>query len=103
MSSGRQGSSAHCILTGSRLLPDEAQKYNHTTNADGRNGLIVGRRDSRRVYFLIEPLLGGELFSHLADAGTFTEDRARFYAGSVLLGAWPWPLTNILRKANELL
>mmetsp|Transcript_15058 Transcript_15058/g.29014 ORF Transcript_15058/g.29014 Transcript_15058/m.29014 type:complete len:788 (-) Transcript_15058:272-2635(-) len=43
-------------------------------------------RDQRRVYFLIEPLMGGELFSHLADANTFTEDRARFYAASVLLG-----------------
>eukprot|EP00238_Polyblepharides_amylifera_P006267 CAMPEP_0196579758 /NCGR_PEP_ID=MMETSP1081-20130531/24493_1 /TAXON_ID=36882 /ORGANISM="Pyramimonas amylifera, Strain CCMP720" /LENGTH=934 /DNA_ID=CAMNT_0041899429 /DNA_START=182 /DNA_END=2986 /DNA_ORIENTATION=+ len=48
--------------------------------------LIKTFRDKRRVYFLIEPLLGGELFSHLADANTFTEDRSRFYAACVILG-----------------
>jgi serine/threonine protein kinase len=35
---------------------------------------------------LLEPLLGGELFSHLSDTTTFAESRARFYAASILLG-----------------
>jgi serine/threonine protein kinase len=35
---------------------------------------------------LLEPLLGGELFTHLSDCVTFTEARARFYIASVLLG-----------------
>lgn len=48
--------------------------------------LVKTFRDARRVYFLIEPLLGGELFSHLADVNNFTEDRARFYAACVLMG-----------------
>eukprot|EP00242_Pyramimonas_sp_CCMP2087_P014665 CAMPEP_0198203120 /NCGR_PEP_ID=MMETSP1445-20131203/6372_1 /TAXON_ID=36898 /ORGANISM="Pyramimonas sp., Strain CCMP2087" /LENGTH=907 /DNA_ID=CAMNT_0043874371 /DNA_START=201 /DNA_END=2924 /DNA_ORIENTATION=+ len=48
--------------------------------------LVKTFRDESRVYMLLEPLLGGELFSHLSDTTTFAESRARFYAASILLG-----------------
>lgn len=38
-----------------------------------------------RLYFLLEPSLGGELFSVLREKTLFDEDTARFYAGSVVL------------------
>jgi len=42
-------------------------------------------KDKNRLYFLLEPSLGGELFSVLRARTLFDEDTARFYAGSVVL------------------
>ena len=42
-------------------------------------------KDKDRLYFLLEPSLGGELFSVLRERTLFDEDTARFYAGSVIL------------------
>jgi len=47
--------------------------------------LVKTFRDARKYYMLTEPLLGGELFTHLSDCVTFTEARTRFYISSVLL------------------
>jgi serine/threonine protein kinase len=42
-------------------------------------------RDTKRVYMLMDPLMGGELFVHLGQVENFPEDQARFYAACVLL------------------
>jgi len=42
-------------------------------------------KDKNRLYFLLEPSLGGELFSVLRARTLFDEETARFYAGSVVL------------------
>ena len=42
-------------------------------------------KDSDRLYFLLEPVLGGELFSFLRNQTLFTEETSRFYAANVLL------------------
>jgi len=41
-------------------------------------------QDNDRLYFLLEPSLGGELFSVLREKTFFSENTARFYAGSVV-------------------
>lgn len=43
-------------------------------------------KDKNRLYFLLDPVLGGELFSLLREKTLFDEDTARFYAASVILG-----------------
>jgi len=40
--------------------------------------------DDKYIYFLLELLLGGEIFTHLRKLGSFEESWARFYAASVL-------------------
>lgn len=47
--------------------------------------LYATYKDKDRLYFLLEPSLGGELFSVLRDKTLFDEDTARFYAGHVIL------------------
>lgn len=42
-------------------------------------------KDKDRLYFLLEPVLGGELFTYLRAQTLFVEDTARFYAACVLL------------------
>ena len=42
-------------------------------------------KDKDRLYFLLEPSLGGELFSVLRERTLFDEPTARFYAASVVL------------------
>jgi len=42
-------------------------------------------KDKDRLYFLLEPALGGELFSVLRARTFFDEDTARFYASQVIL------------------
>lgn len=42
-------------------------------------------KDKDRLYFLLEPSLGGELFSVLRENTLFDEGTARFYAGCVVL------------------
>jgi len=42
-------------------------------------------KDNDRLYFLLEPSLGGELFSLLREKTFFDEDTSRFYAGHVVL------------------
>ncbi|MES1913063.1 MAG: hypothetical protein MHM6MM_005293 [Cercozoa sp. M6MM] len=38
-----------------------------------------------KLYFVLDFCAGGELFFHLARAGKFTEERARFYAAEIVL------------------
>ena len=47
--------------------------------------LYTTYKDKNRLYFLLEPSLGGELFSVLRARTFFDEDTARFYAASVVL------------------
>jgi CRP-like cAMP-binding protein len=42
-------------------------------------------KDTDRLYFLLEPSLGGELFSVLRERTLFDEETAKFYAASVIL------------------
>ncbi|CAM9504623.1 unnamed protein product [Chrysoparadoxa australica] len=41
-------------------------------------------QDDHYIYFVLELLIGGELFLHLRQAGRFSETDAKFYAGTVL-------------------
>lgn len=47
--------------------------------------LFATYKDHDRLYFLLEPSLGGELFSVLREKTLFDEDTSRFYAGHVVL------------------
>jgi len=47
--------------------------------------LYATYKDSNQLYFLLEPVLGGELFTILRKCNLFKESPARFYAGSVIL------------------
>mmetsp|Transcript_25928 Transcript_25928/g.19545 ORF Transcript_25928/g.19545 Transcript_25928/m.19545 type:complete len:106 (+) Transcript_25928:230-547(+) len=38
-----------------------------------------------KLYYVMDFLNGGELFTHLRREGKFSEDRARFYAAEILL------------------
>lgn len=42
-------------------------------------------KDKNRLYFLLDPILGGELFSVLREKTLFDEETARFYAAHVVL------------------
>ena len=42
-------------------------------------------QNPKKLYLLLEYCPGGELFFHLQKSGKFDEDRARFYAGQILL------------------
>ena len=49
-------------------------------------GLEYAFQDSQRLYLIMEFVNGGELFFHLKQVrGGFSEDRARFYAGEIVL------------------
>jgi CRP-like cAMP-binding protein len=48
--------------------------------------LFATHKDRNRLFFLLEPSLGGELFSILRERSLFDEEIAKFYAASVLLG-----------------
>ena len=47
--------------------------------------LFATYKNKDRLFFLLEPSLGGELFSVLRERTLFDEDTARFYAASVLI------------------
>lgn len=49
------------------------------------NPSIATLQDSKYVYILSKFPAGGELFSHLASAGFFSEEVTRFYIGSMVL------------------
>jgi CRP-like cAMP-binding protein len=46
--------------------------------------LFVALQDDKYIYFLLELLQGGELFTHLRSKGKLTEQSARFYGASVV-------------------
>ncbi len=46
--------------------------------------LYVALQDDKYIYFLLELLQGGELFTHLRSKGKLAEQSARFYAASVV-------------------
>lgn len=48
--------------------------------------LYTTYKDKDKLYFLLEPVLGGELFSYLRDKTLFDETTAQFYAANVTLG-----------------
>jgi len=41
---------------------------------------------SDQLYLVMDFVNGGEMFTHLAKEGTFSNERARFYAAEVVLG-----------------
>lgn len=41
-------------------------------------------QDDRSVYMLFDYVAGGEMFSHLRNAGRFSQDTAKFYAGQIV-------------------
>ncbi|CAM9582066.1 unnamed protein product, partial [Scytosiphon promiscuus] len=41
-------------------------------------------QDDRYIYFVLEALMGGEIFTHLRRAGMFEEHHTKFYAATVL-------------------
>lgn len=43
------------------------------------------KQDDKRLYIVLEYVVGGELFSHLRKAGKFPNDVAKFYAAEVIL------------------
>jgi CRP-like cAMP-binding protein len=43
-------------------------------------------QDNKRLYFLLEIGLGGEIFTILRECGKFTEKTARFYAAQIIIG-----------------
>jgi len=46
--------------------------------------LFVALQDNTYIYFVLELLLGGELFTHLRNRGKLSEQAARFYAATVV-------------------
>jgi len=46
--------------------------------------LFSALQDDKYIYFVLELLQGGELFTHLRNRGKLSEQTARFYAGSVV-------------------
>lgn len=46
--------------------------------------LYVALQDNAYIYFMLELLQGGELFTHLRNRGKLSEQTARFYASSVV-------------------
>lgn len=46
--------------------------------------LYLALQDNKYIYFLLELLQGGELFTHLRSRGKLSEQTARFYAASVV-------------------
>lgn len=42
-------------------------------------------KDNSNLYMILEFVTGGEMFSHLRQAGKFTESHSRFYAGQIAL------------------
>tara|TARA_B110000091_G_scaffold177087_1_gene192215 strand:+ start:620 stop:1558 length:939 start_codon:yes stop_codon:yes gene_type:complete len=47
--------------------------------------LVRTFRNNHSVYMLMEPVLGGELFTHLRKSGKFKPDKAQFYLAQVAL------------------
>lgn len=48
--------------------------------------LHAAMKDDRYVYFLMDLLIGGELFTHLDSVGALSEGDAKFYAAQVTNG-----------------
>jgi serine/threonine protein kinase len=48
-------------------------------------------QDSRYIYFVLQLLIGGELFTHLERKGALKEKEARFYAAQVSTAPSPPP------------
>jgi tRNA A-37 threonylcarbamoyl transferase component Bud32 len=46
--------------------------------------LYLALQDKQHIYFVLELLQGGELFTHLRNRGKLTEQTARFYAATVV-------------------
>jgi serine/threonine protein kinase len=46
--------------------------------------LFATFQDSKRLFFLLQPCLGGDLFTYLRERTLFDEDQARFYAACVI-------------------
>jgi CRP-like cAMP-binding protein len=46
--------------------------------------LFCALQDNRHIYFVLELLQGGELFTHLRNRGKLSEQTARFYSASVV-------------------
>jgi len=49
-------------------------------------GLYYSFQSENNLYFIMDFINGGEVFHHLSQEGSFSEDRAKFYAAEILLG-----------------
>jgi serine/threonine protein kinase len=47
--------------------------------------LLKTFQDTKRLYMILEYVVGGEVFSHLRKAGKFPSDVAKFYAAEIIL------------------
>ena len=47
--------------------------------------LLGSSQDELCLHFVLEYVVGGEFFTHLRQAGRFTDDTSRFYAGEIVL------------------
>ncbi|EAN99769.1 protein kinase A catalytic subunit 3 [Trypanosoma cruzi] len=47
--------------------------------------MMCSFQDDRRVYFVLEFVVGGEMFTHLRSAGRFPNDVAKFYHAEIVL------------------
>ena len=48
-------------------------------------GLHMSFQTADKLFFVLDYCSGGELFFHLGKVGSFSEDRARFYAAQITL------------------
>jgi len=61
------------------------KKILHATSFPFIVSLDFSFKDNSNLYIVLEFVTGGEMFSHLRQAGKFTETHARFYAGQIAL------------------
>lgn len=47
--------------------------------------LLGSSQDERCLHFILEYVVGGEFFTHLRQAGRFSDDASRFYAAEIIL------------------
>eukprot|EP00461_Guttulinopsis_vulgaris_P000524 UN00524 len=76
---------AHIIRTKSMINVLNEKKMLQRMDSPYIIHLYATYKDNQKLQFLLEPCLGGELFTLLRARGVFAEKAARFYAASVIL------------------
>jgi len=65
--------------------------------------MVAAAQDSRNLYLMLQPILGGELFTLVAERlGPLPEDKSRFYAACTVLGLEYLHNNNILYRDLKL-